>query len=595
MGLLSAAPLGYGQGPGRLLFSSDYKGPIHGAPSQFNPLIRESDLLTGPLNGQPGIGPLPPPIMGFDGAALGLPQFGTCTTPTPGVACRIEVDAFTRGKDARITPDGSGAGFGNIFFSVDEYAQGIPNPLVPNVSSEAFVSEASADVFAYMGTLPGPVPPPQQGTPMGNIAVLDGDGQPSQNGFVYPGLGIKEPNDASLGSLNGGDNLDAFDRTELSAQPSISSTDPVYFSLDGNLFDPKEGIFGSNSAAFNSTPQLTYSAADVLIGFGSGAPFIYATASSLGLTGGEDDVDALAIWDNGDNHFQVSGHPYDWNQDMDGDGIGDTDMLIFSVRRGSDVIGKLDSIFGLPIQAGDLLVPPVSGTLVAGSGSGNPGIFVSAEAMGLRADRAQNDDSDDLDAVDIGSDPYHDCNGNGVDDSADISSGLSDDLNGNGIPDECEEFVEFCNADGSGTPAPCGNENDGSRGIAGAKNGSGDGGTTLRASGSASVLAADFQLDAEGLVPSKPGLFFQGNNMINNSHGNQFGDGLRCAGGSVVRLEIGFSDSSGSMSTTVDLISKGGISAGTERSYQIWYRDPGGSPCGANFNLSNAVLGAFSS
>ena len=33
-------------------------------------------------------------------------------------------------------------------------------------------------------------------------------------------------------------------------------------------------------------------------------------------------------------------------------------MLVFSVRRGSAVIGLPDSIFGLPIEE-DLLVPPI--------------------------------------------------------------------------------------------------------------------------------------------------------------------------------------------------------------------------------------------
>jgi hypothetical protein len=593
MGLLCLTPVVQAQGQGRLLFSSDYKGPIHGVNAQNNQLIRESDLLGAPLNGLPGMGTLPPPTVEINGAGLGLIQFGACGFPTQGVACRIEVDAFTRGVDARITSDGSGAGLGNIFFSVDEYALGIPNQLAPNVSSESNASEASADVFAYMGVLPGPVPPPPPGGPMGNIGVLDGNGLPSQNGFVYPGLGITEPNDAAPGSFNSGDNLDAFDRTEFDVQPPISLAAPVYYSLDSKIFDVREGIFGSDSAVFNSPTQGAYSGADVLRFDGSGSPVVYATAGSLGLTL-EDDLDALAIWDNGDHQFQASKHPYDWNEDNDQDGVGDTDMLIFSVRWGSDVIGKIDSILGLPIQPGDLLVPPVSGALLGGSGSGNPGIIVSAEAMGLRADRGGGDASDDLDSVDVGEDPYYDCNENGVDDNAEVSSGASDDLNGNGIPDECEEFVEFCNADGSGTASPCGNDNDGSRGIAGAQNGFSAGGASLRASGSGSAMAADFQLIAEGLIPAQPGLFFQGDNLINGSLGINFGDGLRCAGGSVIRLEVGFADSLGSVTTTGDLISRGGVVAGDKKAYQIWYRDPSTSPCGFGFNLSNGVKGEFS-
>ena len=39
------ASLAQAQGQGRLLFSSDYKGPIHGAPSQFNQPIEKQTLV----------------------------------------------------------------------------------------------------------------------------------------------------------------------------------------------------------------------------------------------------------------------------------------------------------------------------------------------------------------------------------------------------------------------------------------------------------------------------------------------------------------------------------------------------------------------
>jgi hypothetical protein len=586
------ASLGSAQG---FVYSSDYKGPIHGSPSQGNPLIRESDLLAPPLNGAPGIGPLPPPIVAIDGSVLGLMLYAQCGNPAPGIPCKIEVDAFSRGVDAPITPDGSGAGFGEIFFSVDEYALGIPHPLAPNVSSEAFAGEASADVFTYLRPPGQPIFPQQLGQTFGNIAVLDGDGQPGQNGFSYPGIGCKEPNDPNFGPFNSGDNLDAMDRFETDTMPPIADDKPAFFSLDGKLFDPLEQIFGSDSAVQNST-QTTYSAADILMTTGpGGVPAVYADAATLGLTSIGDDIDAIAVWDNGDLTFQPSTAPYEWALDSNSDGVADCDMVLFSVRRGSNVIGKLDSILGIAIQPGDLLIPPVMGHLSLGPGASNPGIFVTAEAMGLRADREEGHEADDLDGVDVGGDPFFDCNGNDAEDAEDISNGTSDDFNANGIPDECEEFVEYCNGDGSGTASPCGNDNDGSLGIAGAENGSSAAGGALRATGSASVTSADFQLHAEGLVPDQPGLYFQGNNMINGSFGNQFGDGLRCAGGGVVRLEVKFADSSGTSSTSIDLISKGGVSAGDVRNYQIWYRDPSGTPCGAGFNLSNGVEGSFSS
>jgi len=94
-------------------------------------------------------------------------------------------------------------------------------------------------------------------------------------------------------------------------------------------------------------------------------------------------------------------------------------------------------------------------------------------------------------------------------------------------------------------------------------------------------------LNGEGLVPSQPGLYFQGNNAIASGAGVTFGDGLRCAGGGVVRLQVRFSDSAGASSTSIDVASKGGVVPGDTKRYQIWYRDPNTSICGAGFNLSN--------
>jgi hypothetical protein len=76
---------------------------------------------------------------------------------------------------------------------------------------------------------------------------------------------------------------------------------------------------------------------------------------------------------------------------------------------------------------------------------------------------------------------------------------------------------------------------------------------------------------------------------VNSGVGNLFGDGLRCAGGSVVRLEVLFANSSNGFTTqsTISIASAGGVSAGETKRYQYWYRDSGGSPCGVGFNLTN--------
>ena len=91
------------------------------------------------------------------------------------------------------------------------------------------------------------------------------------------------------------------------------------------------------------------------------------------------------------------------------------------------------------------------------------------------------------------------------------------------------------------------------------------------------------------LIPSQPGLYFQGNNAINGGDGTQFGDGLRCAGGGVIRLQVRFADSNGGSQTNIDIPSTGGALPGDTKYYQLWYRDPVASPCGSLFNLSNGV------
>ena len=142
----------------------------------------------------------------------------------------------------------------------------------------------------------------------------------------------------------------------------------------------------------------------------------------------------------------------------------------------------------------------------------------------------------------------------------------------------------FCFGDGSGTACPCGNAGGSDEGCA---NDTGSGGV-LTASGSTSIAADDLVLSATNLTPG-PGLFFQGNNAVNSGNGNPFGDGLRCAGGNVVRLEVRFANSGNGFTTgtTISVATKGGVSAGQTKRYQYWYRDSGVSPCSSLFNLTN--------
>lgn len=131
-----------------------------------------------------------------------------------------------------------------------------------------------------------------------------------------------------------------------------------------------------------------------------------------------------------------------------------------------------------------------------------------------------------------------------------------------------------------GAGCPCAND----EAAGGCRNSTG-GGATLSGTGNPSVSSGSVVLSAIGL-PAGAGLYFQGADRLNGGAGLVFGDGLRCAGGSVVRLEVVVA-SGGASATTSDLAAKGGVAAGDVRRYQLWYRDVFGSPCGANYNLTN--------
>ena len=129
---------------------------------------------------------------------------------------------------------------------------------------------------------------------------------------------------------------------------------------------------------------------------------------------------------------------------------------------------------------------------------------------------------------------------------------------------------------------PCGN---GGHGVSGCGSSTGVG-ATLDASGSAGIGADDLTLRLRGGRPGEPCLFFQGENRVNNGAGVVLGDGLRCAGSNVIRLQVLTPDAEGEAQTTISISDKGGVSIGNLRHYQVWYRDNGIS-CGSGFNTTN--------
>ena len=144
----------------------------------------------------------------------------------------------------------------------------------------------------------------------------------------------------------------------------------------------------------------------------------------------------------------------------------------------------------------------------------------------------------------------------------------------------------FCPGDGSGTLCPCGNSGAPAAGCANSTNANG---ASIGFLGTPSVAGGTFRLTATGAVPNKPGLFFEGTTQAAGGAGSILGDGLLCASGTIIRLEVVFTDGAGGATSTIDIPTKSGVTATEERHYQYWYRDPDSGPCGTGFNLSDAL------
>jgi hypothetical protein len=148
----------------------------------------------------------------------------------------------------------------------------------------------------------------------------------------------------------------------------------------------------------------------------------------------------------------------------------------------------------------------------------------------------------------------------------------------------------FCFGDGTGLACPCANSGSAGNGCANSVSATGG---NLSSTGSASIGADTLVLTSIN-VPTGPGLFFQGTTQFGGGNGIAFGDGLLCAGGSIIRLGVVFA-SGGSAAypggTTPGPISVGGLNApGNVRTYQEWYRDGNTGFCTAStFNLTNGV------
>ena len=333
--------------------------------------ISEGDILV-PV----GTGMFPSPAVAIPVGAGGL---GVMPNPV-GID---EVDALSYGTEPMLVP--------NLpprwELSVDEFGIGFPGNPSPSVRTEGALGnqQAAGDIYAS-STPAGPL----FGGPGTNSGVYDGDGGLTLP-FAAPGLNLREPTPPTLGSIpDVNDNLDAWENSA----PQY----PVYFSLDAAYPDPLEGPPANSGTASWSG----FTGADVVVTTAPGGPpVLYASGTLLGLqlAGLADDLDALVLSENGTPGYQPTTGPYSW--------LAGTDMLLYSVRRGSGVIGTLDAIFGMPIEEGDVLVPVF---LTSGFA---PGIFMNAESLGLATVRSGtaisfdgvNVFGDDLDALDVSAVP----------------------------------------------------------------------------------------------------------------------------------------------------------------------------------------------
>ncbi|MEM1177579.1 MAG: hypothetical protein AAGM22_04490 [Acidobacteriota bacterium] len=281
----------------------------------------------------------------------------------PSVWNYAEIDAFSFGQDSALARDGDYWADGyRLLFSTDEFAGGMPATGTPSVWSEGLggSQEAAGDIQVAQ-LMPSQVAPPLW-TFYGHTSAVDGDGVFPWGG---PSLGLVEVPFSGAGpGPDADDNIDALDFWQQSAFMRL------YFSLDGDSADPLEGGLPALATA-NLNGVL---GSDILVSDGSGSFSVWATAADLGLDA-NDDIDALVVWENGDATFNPAAQPFDWQD-------GDVDMVLFSVRRGSAVIGWPDSHLGLPIQEGDVLTAPctVPGPCVVNT---EPAIVLRADSLGL--------------------------------------------------------------------------------------------------------------------------------------------------------------------------------------------------------------------
>jgi hypothetical protein len=147
----------------------------------------------------------------------------------------------------------------------------------------------------------------------------------------------------------------------------------------------------------------------------------------------------------------------------------------------------------------------------------------------------------------------------------------------------------YCFGDGSGTGCPCTSLGNPGQGCPNSVNALGA--SLSVTSGTASLSNDTLVLTGSGM-PNGAGLYFQGTTRVNSGNGNVFGDGLRCAGGTTVRLKPVTAVAGTSMypgAGEPSISAKGMVAAPGVRTYQLWYRNAAVFCTSSTFNLTNGI------
>jgi len=149
----------------------------------------------------------------------------------------------------------------------------------------------------------------------------------------------------------------------------------------------------------------------------------------------------------------------------------------------------------------------------------------------------------------------------------------------------------FCFGDGTATACPCGNVGAAGSGCANSVNVNG---AKLEAQGNASMTNDSLTLSGTGMSPTGTCLYFQGTTRLSAGLGVVFGDGLRCAGGTIVRLGTKTNSNGasayGNATADIPVSVRGQLPAGGgTRTYQVWYRNAVAFCTPSVFNLTNGL------